>query len=317
MALTIAPSLVPVFVQDFTISRYFQAATMASLTYDSAITMDREITYFWKLPFTSISFVYFANRYSGIFGEISGVIYYSYQLSPSVCKSMIWTFIQGQGAKKTAGKFAMWTRVISDWFTIVLIDYILMIRILALYSREKVLSWILQALLALEAVAMLWLVIQITVVEGLTTKTLPGGITVCGETHNAQGLGMAFWSIPMVYSTVLFALALYKAIEFWLINRGFEGLTLVRVLIEDQAIYFVLAIVCNLLNVMEFKLRVSNGLLSALLDTLGSPAFLCVFGSRMLFNLKEAGEKGSYDDETTLRMDTRMSSVRFASSYRG
>ncbi|OCB91359.1 hypothetical protein A7U60_g1398 [Sanghuangporus baumii] len=192
-----------------------------------------------------------------------------------------------------------------------------MIRILALYSREKVLSWTLQALLALEAVAMLWLVIQITVVEGLTTKTLPGGITVCGETHNAQGLGMAFWSIPMVYSTILFALALYKAIGFWLINRGFEGLTLVRVLIEDQAIYFVLAIVCNLLNVMEFKLRVTNGLLSALLDTLGSPAFLCIFGSRMLFNLKEAGEKGSNDDETTLRTDTRMSSVRFASLYRG
>lgn len=62
---------------------------------------------------------------------------------------------------------------------------------------------------------------------------------------------------------------------------------------------------------MEFKLRVSNGLLSALLDTLGSPAFLCILGSRMLFNLKEAAEKGS-NDGTTLKTTTGASDLHFA-----
>ncbi|KAL5490704.1 hypothetical protein ACEPAI_5538 [Sanghuangporus weigelae] len=84
MALSLAPSQVPVFVQDFTISRYFQAAAITSLTYDALITMDREVKYFWNSAFRIISFVYFANRYSGLFGEITRVIYYSYDLSPSV-----------------------------------------------------------------------------------------------------------------------------------------------------------------------------------------------------------------------------------------
>ncbi|KAL5512042.1 hypothetical protein ACEPAH_5261 [Sanghuangporus vaninii] len=284
MALSLAPSQVSVFVQDFTISRYFQAAAITSLTYDAIITMDREVKYFWNSSFRAISFVYFANRYSGLFGEITRVI----------CK------------------FAMWTRVVSNWFTIVLIDYILMIRVTALYSRvAKILTAVLQILLAIEVVIMLWLCIHITLIEGLTTKTIAAGMTVCGESHNAQDFGITFWSIPMVYSTILFSLALYKAVGFWMINRSLEGLTLVKVLIQDQIIYFVLAIACNLLNVMEFKLRVSNGLLSALLDTLGSPAFLCILGSRMLFNLKEAAEKGVNGD-TTLKTETRMSSVHFA-----
>ncbi|KAL5512053.1 hypothetical protein ACEPAH_5272 [Sanghuangporus vaninii] len=283
MALTLAPSQVPIFVQDFTISRYFQAAAITSLAYDALITMDREVKYFWNSAFRVISVVYFANRYSGLFGEITRVI----------CK------------------FAMWTRVVSNWFTIVLIDYILMIRVTALYSRvAKILTAVLQILLAIEVVIMLWLCIHITLIEGLTTKTIAAGMTVCGESHNAQGFGITFWSIPMVYSTILFSLALYKAVGFWMINRSLESLTLVKVLIQDQIIYFILAIACNLLNVMEFKLRVSNGLLSALLDTLGSPAFLCILGSRMLFNLKEAAEKVS-DDGTTLKSETRMTSVLF------
>ena len=57
----------------------------------------------------------------------------------------------------------------------------------------------------------------------------------------------------------------------------------------------------------------SNGLLSALLDTLGSPAFLCILGSRMLFNLKEAGEKGS-DGGYSLKTGTDMASLQFVGS---
>lgn len=44
----------------------------------------------------------------------------------------------------------------------------------------------------------------------------------------------------MVYSGILFILVVYKAIGFWLINPGFRNLALVRVLIQDQMIYFVL-----------------------------------------------------------------------------
>ena len=52
------------------------------------------------------------------------------------------------------------------------------------------------------------------------------------------------------------------------------------------------AVGCSVMNVLEFKLDVSNAFSSNLLNELGNPSFLCVLGSRMLFNLKEAGERG-------------------------
>lgn len=44
----------------------------------------------------------------------------------------------------------------------------------------------------------------------------------------------------MVYGIILMALALYKAAEFWRLSSGLKGFYLVKVLIIDQAIYFVL-----------------------------------------------------------------------------
>lgn len=44
----------------------------------------------------------------------------------------------------------------------------------------------------------------------------------------------------MVYSVTLMALAIYKAAEFWRLSSGFKGFNLVKVIIVDQAIYFVL-----------------------------------------------------------------------------
>ena len=43
---------------------------------------------------------------------------------------------------------------------------------------------------------------------------------------------------------------------------------------------------------MRFKLSISDNFLAGVLSVLGSPSFLCVLGSRMLFNLKEAVERG-------------------------
>lgn len=46
----------------------------------------------------------------------------------------------------------------------------------------------------------------------------------------------------MVYGVILMALAIYKAAysEFWRLSSGFKGFNLVKVLVVDQAIYFIL-----------------------------------------------------------------------------
>lgn len=52
------------------------------------------------------------------------------------------------------------------------------------------------------------------------------------------------------------------------------------------------AVLCCVLNIMEFKVTDTNDYLAILFTLLGSPTFLCIMGSNVLFNLKEAGERG-------------------------
>lgn len=59
---------------------------------------------------------------------------------------------------------------------------------------------------------------------------------------------------------------------------------------------------------MEFKLTASNAFLSNLFLTIGSPSILCVLGSNMLFNLKEAGERG-LNQGTSYRASSRTVSI--------
>lgn len=63
---------------------------------------------------------------------------------------------------------------------------------------------------------------------------------------------------------------------------------------------------------MTFEIEVSNNFLSTLLQWLGSPSILCVLGSNMLFNLKEAGEQG-LNQGTSYRVKSEsVSAMEFA-----
>ena len=44
----------------------------------------------------------------------------------------------------------------------------------------------------------------------------------------------------MVFGTVLMVLAVHKAAEYWKMSAGFKGFTLVKVLLRDQVLYFML-----------------------------------------------------------------------------
>ena len=44
----------------------------------------------------------------------------------------------------------------------------------------------------------------------------------------------------MTYGVILLVLAAYKAAEYWRLSAGFKGFTLVKILIVDQMMYYVL-----------------------------------------------------------------------------
>ena len=103
-------------------------------------------------------------------------------------------------------------------------------------------------------------------------------------------------------------LALYKATEYWRAESGFHGFKLVRIVIADQVLYFTAcvaigkastslthlsyrALACSLFSILQF-VKIDNEVLSNVFEGLGSPTLLCILGSHMMFNLKEAGERG-------------------------
>ena len=64
--------------------------------------------------------------------------------------------------------------------------------------------------------------------------------------------------------------------------------------------------------ILQFRLSISNPFLAIVLERLGSPAFLCVLGSRMLFNLKEAGERGQNEGTSYNATSRTVSGMEFA-----
>ena len=110
-------------------------------------------------------------------------------------------------------------------------------------------------------------------------------------------------TFPLAYGFLLLILALFKGHEFWKLH-GHSGSRLVLVLIKDQAFYYILYVpslnywaliiilyrvtLCSVFLIMDDRFKNA----SAIFQSLGSPTLLCVFGSRMFFNLKEAAEHG-------------------------
>ena len=45
-------------------------------------------------------------------------------------------------------------------------------------------------------------------------------------------------TIPLAFGTLLMTLAIYKAAEYWRLSSGFKGFLLVRVIIQDQILYY-------------------------------------------------------------------------------
>ena len=71
-------------------------------------------------------------------------------------------------------------------------------------------------------------------------------------------------------------------------------------------------VACCIFGIVQFRIQVSNDFVSNVLTALGNAALLTILGSRMLFNLKEAGELG-VNEGTNVRVASRtLSGIDFA-----
>ena len=71
-------------------------------------------------------------------------------------------------------------------------------------------------------------------------------------------------------------------------------------------------IFASVFAILNFKLEFSNAFVANILSALGNASFLCVLGSRMLFNLKEAGERGQNEGTSYNATSRTVSGMEFA-----
>ncbi|OCB83941.1 hypothetical protein A7U60_g9150 [Sanghuangporus baumii] len=241
---------------------YFAVALLVALVYHSIITFENEVKYFWV-------------------GRIDWFRLLNLTKKPSPSHAV-----------RRTGRISDWVGSLANITTIVLIDYILLIRVLALYHQSKKLSHCMKLLLGFEATMGLAMSIYGKLFAGFLVITFTGGITICGTIKSPpQTLGIISWTVPMSYGILLLSLVIFKVIQFYRISSGFRGFHLVRVLALDQIMYSSLVIFCFVLKIMTLSIETINPLASNLLNALGSPTLLCILGGQLLINLKEAGSR--------------------------
>ncbi|KAL5498493.1 hypothetical protein ACEPAH_1846 [Sanghuangporus vaninii] len=265
------PIFVPSIALEVIVQQYVSVAVLTLLVYHYLLHLDKEVKYFWANPWNIVSIIYFVNQYAGFLGAGCFIVY---------------------------------------WVTVFLIDYILTIRVLALYSRDRTLAICLYVPLVLEAVSELGLVIYTGLVDKVFVGGLVDGMTVCCDEFNSlTSVDVLSWVMPMVYGLILLALSLYKAFEYWKMSTSLRAFPLVKVLVEDQIIYYFLVISCCVLRIVDLLVADMSVFASAFINAAGNPTFLCILGSQILINLKEAGERltnGGTDRSKTI------SAIQFA-----
>ncbi|KAI5117041.1 hypothetical protein M0805_000116 [Coniferiporia weirii] len=228
------------------------------LAYDIVITMDKEVKYFWKTPFTPISFLYFLNRYLGLLEALLDI---------------------------------------RCWIGILAIDAILLIRVIALYERSQKLTVCLSSLFVAEAAAMLWFTVRIRldISIGISIGNPLSGIgdvTGCGVTLDIpQLMAVLYWIPPTVFELILLVLSVRKGAEFWRVTAGLKGFKLMHVLIRDQVVYFALVLACSVANVILIYVDERVAIAGAIFTNVTAP---CILGSRILINLREAPRRNMY-----------------------
>lgn len=168
------------------------------------------------------------------------------------------------------------------------VDYILALRVVALYSCRKALKSILVTLFIIEAMAT---VTFASVGAGLAhyhAEVNDAGMSACINEDPSGPEGPIAWGIPLAYETMLTALVIYKAFQLWKESYERTGSTLANILIRDQVIYYIVVIFISIFKIFAFSLTVIPAPVSV---SLSYTMLLSIPGTRLLFNMQEAGER--------------------------
>ncbi|PAV17199.1 hypothetical protein PNOK_0726300 [Pyrrhoderma noxium] len=265
------------FVLNSDIQQYTHIIVCTLLVYDTLITLDKEIKYFWA-------------------SSVPGLGKSEEYLSPSR-----WI------VRFTCIFFSVSNNEID----------ILTVRALVLWDNNRVLSILLKTLILCETIIKLTSCIKSDFKAIIVL--LYGNTTACFAGFNGDeatiNLGLADWSVQVVIGFILLSLALYKAIKDWKLTK-YKKTDLIHILIRDQIYYYIAITFCSILNLLGFHNFGSEYyLLPIILSGIGCPTLFSLIGSRMIINLKEAGDsklKGEISNHWELNPRSTLSEPQFA-----
>ncbi|KAI5116371.1 hypothetical protein M0805_008684, partial [Coniferiporia weirii] len=288
------------------------------------------VKYFWKTPFTHISFLYFLNRYLGLLEALVDVRSFTFgvtealyvpsddnELNNADLVRQVWFLglvlrdfwcvllaLQSSHSDSHSVHFP-------GWIGILVIDAILLIRVIALYERSTKLTVCLSFLFVAEASVMLWCSARIQLSAGMTVVKI-GDTTECRiGTDVPQLMSVLYWIPPTVFELALLVLSVRKGAEFWRERAGLKGFSrLMHVLLRDQVVYFILVLACGVASVILTYVKVGVVGVGTSFKFTNATA-LCILGSRILINLKEAAVQNVYASVDQSGSGTVLSDVRF------
>ncbi|KZT28161.1 hypothetical protein NEOLEDRAFT_1176305 [Neolentinus lepideus HHB14362 ss-1] len=203
---------------------YLGLVAFSILYYDYALTIGIEVDRFWSPRWNWASFLFYLNRYLGIFGHIPVAL----QLFREFSSEML-------------GYHQIYSVVVQ-----IIVGACLIMRTYALYERARWILWFTCGFALGVIIFGTW------AITGKHTEPVPIKGIGCNSTLSAdQGLHLAIaWAGMTAFDAMIVILTVIKALCTPRVGRR----TLVDVLLRDGTLYFGFMVVSNIVNVLTFVL---------------------------------------------------------------
>ncbi|KAJ7072593.1 hypothetical protein C8F01DRAFT_253595 [Mycena amicta] len=190
------------------------------LLYDICITLDDEVNLVWPKPWTRMKFLFFFVRYIPLCIQISILTIGSPELTPrfhfTPHDCFIWQIYQG----------------IATLFIFAAVDYVLILRVYALYHNHPTIRKIVLAAFATEVVVM-------ATGLGLSLRNIEFD-EICVVSH-ISSLLLLYAGATLLFQTFLFALTGFKFVRA--VREGWGDTPLVALVMRDGSWAFILLFV--------------------------------------------------------------------------
>ncbi|PFH45020.1 hypothetical protein AMATHDRAFT_44254 [Amanita thiersii Skay4041] len=256
-------------------NKYYVLASTVMLVYDHILTLEQERIYIWNQKKSIPSYLFLIFRYvTPIVSLINLIALHDPNWTGSTCSNWIWLPVAvGPIISAATGGF----NDRDEAYPVILI-----MRVHAIYARNKFVLWITIPVYLAQLAVMGW-----SIPSGVPAQ-LPPGFVGCVPTEK-PGTGRrltALYVAALVFDATIFILTFGRAAYMRIMMT--ETVTLFKLIVRDGTLYFMVIFIVNLVNV--FLLSLAPPDLSAINAPFAS-MITAVLVARLVLNLREAGKR--------------------------